>query len=92
MHLHHILVRGCGEAVQHKQLSLCCWAFKCLVFCSTLVAQSQVTKTPGAECWQLYLVDWGYNTPAERQAAAANPRVTVIDRPGFRELMCGVTV
>lgn len=47
----------------------------------------QVTKAPGAEAWQLYLVDWGYNTPAERQAAAADPRITVVDLQGFQKLM-----
>jgi hypothetical protein len=52
-----------------------------VVFCT------QVTKAPGAEAWQLYLVDWGYNTPAERQAAAADPRITVVDLQRFQQLM-----
>ncbi|WIA23028.1 hypothetical protein OEZ86_009943 [Tetradesmus obliquus] len=47
----------------------------------------KVTKAPGAEAWQLYLVDWGYNTPAERQAAAADPRITVVDLQHFQQLM-----
>jgi hypothetical protein len=37
--------------------------------------------------WQLYLVDWGYNTPGERQAAAAHPRINVVDIQGFTNLM-----
>ena len=28
--------------------------------------------------WQLYLVDWGYNTEDERQRALSNPRVSVV--------------
>lgn len=30
--------------------------------------------------WQLYLVDWGYNTVAERERAAASGRIEVIDK------------
>eukprot|EP00878_Enallax_costatus_P030946 GHUV01033766.1.p1 GENE.GHUV01033766.1~~GHUV01033766.1.p1 ORF type:complete len:213 (+),score=60.36 GHUV01033766.1:674-1312(+) len=52
----------------------------------------KVAKTPGAHNWQLYLVDWGYNTPAEREAAAADPRITVLGVKGFHELMAGVKV
>ena len=25
--------------------------------------------------WQLYLVDWGYNTVEERKRASSNPRI-----------------
>lgn len=39
--------------------------------------------------WQLYLVDWGYNTPDERARAAAHPRITVIDVKQFQMLMQG---
>lgn len=42
---------------------------------------------PELSDWQLYLVDWGYNTPAERADAAAQPRVEVIDVKQFRALM-----
>ncbi|PNH07152.1 hypothetical protein TSOC_006401 [Tetrabaena socialis] len=47
----------------------------------------KVIKDPSLSAWQLYLVDWGYNTPQERQRAAANPRITVIDRKQFAELL-----
>jgi hypothetical protein len=40
-----------------------------------------------ARRWQLYLADWGYNTPEERQAAAALPGVRVISLPEFCELL-----
>jgi hypothetical protein len=32
----------------------------------------------GLERWELFLVDWGYNTEAERARAEADPRITVI--------------
>lgn len=35
---------------------------------------------PELQGWQLYLVDWGYNTKEEREHAAANPRIKVIDQ------------
>jgi hypothetical protein len=40
--------------------------------------------------WRLYLVDWGYNTPEERERAAANPRIQVIGPPTFREVVGGL--
>ncbi|PSC70318.1 hypothetical protein C2E20_6217 [Micractinium conductrix] len=39
------------------------------------------------ERWQLYLADWGYNTPEERAAAAALPGVRLLSRPQFLELL-----
>lgn len=39
--------------------------------------------------WQLYLVDWGYNTPGERARAAQHPRITVITAPQFGKLLAG---
>ncbi len=38
----------------------------------------QVCKVPELEAWQLYLVDWGYNTPDERKRAQANPRIRLL--------------
>ena len=43
----------------------------------------KVCATEGLESWELFLVDWGYNTPAERDRAKANPRITLIDIDGF---------
>jgi len=42
----------------------------------------EVTKNPLLERVCLYLADWGYNTPAQREQAVRHPRVTVwtIDR------------
>eukprot|EP00877_Chromochloris_zofingiensis_P013097 jgi/Chrzof1/8040/UNPLg00085.t1 len=37
--------------------------------------------------WNLYLADWGYNTDAERQEAAAIPGITTIPRHAFLELL-----
>ena len=42
---------------------------------STLV---KVTKCPGLEDWELFLVDWGYNTAEERAAAEADPRMRLV--------------
>jgi hypothetical protein len=39
--------------------------------------------------WSLYLVDWGYNTPDERAAAAGNPRIELLSVPQFADLMAG---
>ena len=37
--------------------------------------------------WNLYLVDWGYNTAEERERARKNPRIEVIGVERFRELI-----
>jgi hypothetical protein len=44
----------------------------------------QVCKVPELKDWQLYLVDWGYNTAEERERAAANPRISVINKSQMR--------
>jgi hypothetical protein len=49
----------------------------------------QVAAAPGFESWQLYLVDWGYNTAAERERAGDSSRITVIDVQQFADLMRG---
>lgn len=36
--------------------------------------------------YNLYLVDWGYNTMAERAAAATNERIEVVDIARFLQL------
>ena len=46
----------------------------------------QVCKVPELADWQLYLVDWGYNTAEERQQAEANPRIEVIGKARMRAL------
>jgi len=38
----------------------------------------KVCKVPELEGWQLYLVDWGYNTAEERRRAEENPRITLL--------------
>lgn len=42
----------------------------------------EVAKNPRLTGVRLYLVDWGYNTPAQREAARRHPRITLwtIDR------------
>ena len=36
--------------------------------------------------WHLYLVDWGYNTPTERAAAEAHPRIRLINAEEYGKL------
>jgi hypothetical protein len=50
-------------------------------------ATPQVAADPKTAEWQLYLVDWGYNTMPERTAAAAHPKITVIAVDGFKRLL-----
>lgn len=46
----------------------------------------QVATLGPLSAWQLYLVEWGYNTAAERQRAAANPRIEVVNLARFEAL------
>lgn len=46
----------------------------------------QVDKLEQLSPYRLYLVDWGYNTEAERQQAAANQRIEVVDIVRFSSL------
>ena len=49
----------------------------------------QISQEPSMSAWELYLVDWGYNTAAERQRAADNPRIRCVDMRGFSTLLTG---
>ncbi|KAJ7548861.1 hypothetical protein O6H91_07G031000 [Diphasiastrum complanatum] len=42
-----------------------------------------VIKDPELETWNLYLGTWGYNTSSERNQAAINPRIHLLDLPDF---------
>jgi hypothetical protein len=44
-----------------------------------------VIKEPALDQWNLYLVNWGYNTPKEREDAEGISRIQVIDLPGFSQ-------
>lgn len=37
------------------------------------------------QAWSLYLVDWGYNTAAERQRAKDTGRICVVDKQGLEK-------
>ena len=50
----------------------------------------KVCATDGLEAWELYLVDWGYNTAAERERAARNPRIEVIAVDDFTAMLRSV--
>lgn len=43
-----------------------------------------VIRSPGLEPVKLYLVDWGYNTPAHREEAAGSDRIRVISMDDLR--------
>jgi len=47
----------------------------------------QVAKDPKLDQWELYLVDWGYNTVEERARAAQHPRIKVINTQQFAALL-----
>ena len=47
---------------------------------------AQVSKLPELAAWKLYLVDWGYNTDAERRRAADDPRITLLSKDDFLAL------
>ena len=47
----------------------------------------KVCKCDDLDDWELFLVDWGYNTAKERERAAANDRISVIDADAFIELL-----
>lgn len=46
----------------------------------------QVARVPSLQQYQLFLVDWGYNTEPERQRAAAHGRIEVIGADEFCRL------
>ncbi|KAM0927678.1 hypothetical protein ACQ4PT_002693 [Festuca glaucescens] len=48
-----------------------------------LATLKNVIKEPALERWNLYLVNWGYNTPKEREEATDISRVKVIDLSDF---------
>ncbi|CAL5223568.1 g6103 [Coccomyxa viridis] len=45
----------------------------------------KVCKVDALSGWQLYLVDWGYNTAEERDRAARNPRIAVMSLQDLRQ-------
>ncbi|KAF5835320.1 hypothetical protein DUNSADRAFT_7552 [Dunaliella salina] len=47
----------------------------------------KVAKDPKLEGWELYLVDWGYNTVEERARASQHPRIHVISTQQFADLL-----
>lgn len=55
-------------------------------------AAAQVCKEPDLERWELYLVDWGYNTEAERREAHENKRIHVIANAQFGSLLASGSI
>ncbi|KDO86210.1 hypothetical protein CISIN_1g024003mg [Citrus sinensis] len=48
-----------------------------------LATLKNVIKEPELDGWNLYLVDWGYNTPKERAEAASMPRIQLLQLSDF---------
>ncbi|KAL2478748.1 hypothetical protein Fot_47762 [Forsythia ovata] len=48
-----------------------------------LATLKNVIKEPELDKWNLYLGDWGYNTPKEREEAASIPRIHIIQLSDF---------
>ena len=46
-----------------------------------------VIATPGLEGVRLYLADWGYNTPAQRDDAARTGRIRVVSMDALRQAL-----
>jgi hypothetical protein len=59
-----------------------------LVFVEDKLSTLQKVLTmPELDAWQLYLVDWGYNTQEERAWASAHPRIQLIGLQQFIALV-----
>ncbi|XWS32165.1 hypothetical protein CRYUN_Cryun23aG0137600 [Craigia yunnanensis] len=48
-----------------------------------LATLKNVIKEPELDGWNLYLGDWGYNTPKEREEAASIPRIQLLQLSDF---------
>ncbi|XP_028769272.1 uncharacterized protein LOC114747544 [Neltuma alba] len=48
-----------------------------------LATLKNVIKEPELDGWNLYLVDWGYNTQKEREEAATIPRIRLLEISDF---------
>ncbi|KAL2330285.1 hypothetical protein Fmac_017866 [Flemingia macrophylla] len=48
-----------------------------------LATLKNVIKEPELDNWNLYLVNWGFNTQKEREEAAANPRIQLLELSDF---------
>lgn len=48
-----------------------------------LATLKNVIKEPELDAWNLYLVNWGYNTPKEREEAANIPRIQLLELSDF---------
>ncbi|XP_020219429.1 uncharacterized protein LOC109802460 isoform X1 [Cajanus cajan] len=48
-----------------------------------LTTLKNVIKEPELDNWNLYLVNWGFNTQKEREEAAANPRIQLLELSDF---------
>ena len=63
----------------------CTWAYTGWI--SRSPVWLQVEKLPELAHWKLYLVDWGYNTQEEKEAARASTRIELISKGRLRQLM-----
>ncbi len=72
-----------------QQFGGACASAECFPPCWPAILVLQVAATPGFERWQLFLVEWGYNTVDERHRASSSDRIRVIGLSQFDELMRG---
>lgn len=47
----------------------------------------KVVRLESMSPWELYLVDWGYNTKKEKEVAEGHPRMQLIGKEGYLEAM-----
>lgn len=50
-----------------------------------LATLKNVIREPELDGWNLYLGNWGYNTPKEREEAAGVPRISILELADFSE-------
>ena len=53
----------------------------------TMACGVQVCADSKLAAWNLYLVDWGYNTEDERKRASQNDRIHIINHSQFSTLL-----
>ncbi|KAG5008281.1 hypothetical protein JHK82_026210 [Glycine max] len=74
--------RSVKEASENARTPRADTTVKILCF-QRLAILKNVVKEPELDNWNLYLVNWGFNTQKEREEAEANPRIQVIELSDF---------
>jgi phosphoglycolate phosphatase-like HAD superfamily hydrolase len=76
------ILRELIQTANHKPVSI--WFVE-----DRLKTLQLVQQQPDLDDVQLFLADWGYNTPAERKAAQDDPRIQVVSLSQFAHNFSG---